>query len=41
MGFWAGTAVPFGYDDGYYQPSYVVTRDQMAVFTARAFELGV
>ncbi len=28
-----------GYDDGYYHPEYVVTRDQMAVYIARAFEL--
>ncbi|HUW10454.1 MAG TPA: S-layer homology domain-containing protein, partial [Anaerolineae bacterium] len=48
-GFWAGTAVQvcvdndvvYGYDDGYYHPEYVVTRDQMAVFIARAFRLGL
>ena len=28
-----------GYDDGYYHPEYVVTRDQMAVCIARAFDL--
>jgi len=28
-----------GYDDGYYHPDYVVTRDQMAVYVARAFGL--
>ena len=28
-----------GYD-GYYHPELVVTRDQMAVFIARAFGLG-
>jgi len=28
-----------GYDDGYYHPDYVVTRDQMAVYITRAFEL--
>jgi hypothetical protein len=28
-----------GYDDGLYQPEVVVTRDQMAVYVARAFEL--
>jgi hypothetical protein len=46
-GFWAGTAVQAcvvqhvvqGYDDGYYRPDAAVTRDQMAVYIARAFEL--
>lgn len=46
-GFWAGTAVQAcvendvvrGYDDGYYRPDDLVTRDQMAVYIARAFEL--
>ena len=46
-GFWAGTAVQscvdndvvHGYDDGYYRPEVTVTRDQMAVYVARAFEL--
>jgi hypothetical protein len=28
-----------GYPDGDYHPEYVCTRDQMAVFVARAFEL--
>jgi len=28
-----------GYDDGYYYPENPVTRDQMAVYVARAFEL--
>ena len=28
-----------GYDDGLYHPEYVVTRDQMAVYVARAFQL--
>jgi hypothetical protein len=28
-----------GYEDGYYHPDYVVTRDQMAVYVARAFGL--
>jgi len=28
-----------GYDDGYYHPETVVTRDQMAVYVARAFGL--
>ena len=32
-------AVVQGYDDGYYHPEYVVTRDQMAVYVARAFQL--
>ena len=27
------------YDDGLYRPEIVVTRDQMAVYVARAFEL--
>ena len=29
-----------GYLDGYYHPEYVVTRDQMAVYVARAFGLS-
>jgi hypothetical protein len=29
-----------GYEDGYYYPDIVVTRDQMAVYVARAFGLG-
>ena len=29
-----------GYDDGYYRPEWIVTRDQMAVYVARAFGLG-
>ncbi len=28
-----------GYDDGHYHPESVVTRDQMAVYIARAFGL--
>jgi len=28
-----------GYTDGFYRPAWVVSRDQMAVFIARAFEL--
>jgi len=28
-----------GYTDGYYRPTWAVSRDQMAVFIARAFEL--
>ena len=46
-GFWAGTAIQacvsnsvvYGYDDGYYRPEATVTRDQMAVYVARAFRL--
>ena len=46
-GFWAGTAgqacvdheVVQGYDDGNYYPANIVTRDQMAVYVARAFGL--
>jgi Tol biopolymer transport system component len=46
-GFWSGTAIQAcldngvvqGYDDGLYHPEIVVTRDQMAVYVARAFEL--
>ncbi|NIN09780.1 MAG: hypothetical protein GTN78_13125, partial [Gemmatimonadales bacterium] len=30
-----------GYDDGHYHPECVVTRDQMAVYIARAFELAM
>ena len=30
-----------GYDDGYYHPEIVVTRDQMAVYVARAFDLPI
>ncbi len=45
--FWAYKHVEYcyennvvrGYDDGYYQPDWYVTRDQMAVYIARAFEL--
>jgi hypothetical protein len=47
-GFWAGAAVRAclenglveGYGDGLYHPDSVVTRDQMAVYIARAFELA-
>jgi hypothetical protein len=28
-----------GYMDGFYRPTWIVSRDQMAVFIARAFEL--
>ena len=46
-GFWSGVAVQtcvdngvvHGYADGYYHPQNLVTRDQMAVYVARAFEL--
>jgi DNA-binding beta-propeller fold protein YncE len=45
--FWAYTHIEYcvengvvqGYLDGYYHPEYVVTRDQMAVYIARAFGL--
>ena len=45
--FWAyrhieycvGQSVVRGYDDGNYHPGYPVTRDQMAVYVARAFGL--
>ncbi len=48
-GYWAGTAVQacadngvaHGYLDGNYYPDNVVTRDQMAVYIARAFELAL
>ncbi len=47
--FWAYKHVEYcvengvvqGYDDGYYHPEYVVTRDQMAVYIARAFGLAM
>jgi uncharacterized protein YdaL/oxalate decarboxylase/phosphoglucose isomerase-like protein (cupin superfamily) len=47
--FWAYTHIEYcvengvvqGYEDGYYHPEYVVTRDQMAVYVARAFGLGL
>ncbi|MFB3880914.1 MAG: CARDB domain-containing protein [Armatimonadota bacterium] len=46
-GFWSGTAVKAcvdngvvrGYDDGLYHPEVQVSRDQMAVYIAKAFEL--
>jgi hypothetical protein len=46
-GHWAGTAIEAcvingvvrGYEDDRYRPETEVTRDQMAVFVARAFEL--
>jgi len=45
--FWAYRHVEYcvehgvvnGYDDGLYHPEWVVTRDQMAVYVARAFQL--
>ncbi len=45
--FWAWKHIEYcaeqgvvqGYGDGYYHPEIVVTRDQMAVYIARAFEL--
>jgi Tol biopolymer transport system component len=48
-GFWSGTAIEVcvdngvvqGYSDGNYRPSWPVTRDQMAVYIARAFQLPV
>ena len=46
--FWAYTHIEYcvengvvsGYEDGYYRPEWIVTRDQMAVYVARAFGLG-
>ena len=46
-GYWSGTAIEAcvdhdvvqGYTDGYYRPTTTVTRDQMAVYVARAFGL--
>lgn len=48
-GFWSGTAIQacvdnevvHGYPDGYYRPTWWVSRDQMAVYVARAFELSM
>jgi hypothetical protein len=45
--FWAWLHIEYcvengvvqGYEDGYYHPEVVVTRDQMAVYIARAFDL--
>ncbi len=37
----AANGVVSGYDDGLYHPDRTVTRDQMAVYIARAFELGL
>ena len=47
LGHWAGKAIKEcvdhgvvrGYDATHYQPDWVVTRDQMAVFVQRAFQL--
>ncbi len=47
--FWAYKHVEYcvengvvqGYDDGLYHPETVVTRDQMAVYVARAFDLSL
>jgi hypothetical protein len=47
--FWAYNHIEYcaengvvqGYDDGHYHPEYEVTRDQMAVYVARAFRLGM
>ncbi len=36
----AGNDIVRGYPDDKYHPEHLVTRDQMAVFVARAFELG-
>jgi uncharacterized repeat protein (TIGR01451 family) len=47
--FWAWKYVEYiraagvtgGYDDGLYHPERICTRDQMAVYVARAFDLGL
>jgi hypothetical protein len=47
--FWAYTHIEYcvehevvqGYEDGYCHPEYDVTRDQMAVYVARAFDLAL
>jgi hypothetical protein len=47
LGFWSYMYVEYikakgiaaGYPDGFYHPEYVCTRDQMAVYVARAFKL--
>jgi hypothetical protein len=36
----AGQGVTHGYPDGSYHPEVTCTRDQMAVYVARAFGLG-
>jgi hypothetical protein len=46
-GYWCGTAIEacvdhevvLGYPDGYFRPYTKITRDQMAVFVVRAYEL--
>jgi hypothetical protein len=46
-GYWSGKAIEAcmgngvieGYSDGLYRPERTVTRDQMAVYVARAFDL--
>ena len=48
-GYWAGKAIEAcvshgvvqGYPDGFYRPIAAVTRDQMAVYIARAWELSM
>jgi len=47
--FWAYTRIEYcvgqgvvrGYEDGSYHPEVTVTRDQMAVYIARAFQLPI
>jgi hypothetical protein len=39
VGYYVGQAVVKGRDDGTYRPGNPVTRDQMAVYVARAFAL--
>jgi hypothetical protein len=46
-GYWSGTAIAScvdsevvqGYEDGSFRPDATVSRDEMAVYVARAFEL--
>lgn len=48
-GYWAGTAIEAcvanqvvkGYPDGFYRPTWEVTRDQMAAYIAHAFDLSM
>jgi len=35
----ASQGVTYGYDDGLYHPEYICTRDQMAVYVQRGFNL--